>query len=78
MGQIHAILLQLIAKGVIALKVKDPTKIRTPKILVSDLSVTTPNAKCVKRGMTLLSPAYLVDKYWDGINLCVEIDNDED
>ena len=64
MGQIHALALQLITKGIIALTVMDSTKIRTIKLRQEHLVVTIPMAK---QGSISLK-AFMFDSSWEGLN----------
>ena len=68
-SQIHAVGLQMIAGGLLALKVKDPTKVGTDKLNGAHLCVVCPNARYTKDGNTLCAPAYMRDECWKGFNL---------
>ena len=69
MGQMHAVTLQLLAKGIIELTVTNRTKIGTPKLKVTDVTIKTANVNIVWANRTYYTPAYAVDKYWEGIQL---------
>ena len=68
-SQIHAVCLQLITGGLVALKVKDATKVGTEKLNGAHLCVVCPNANYAKNGNTLCAPAYLRDECWKVFNL---------
>ena len=68
-SQIHAVCLQMIAGGPMALKVKDATKVGTEKLNGAHLCVVCPNANYVKNGNTLCALAYLRDNCWRRFNL---------
>ena len=68
-SQIHAVCLQMVAGGILALKVKDATKVGTDKLNGAHLCVVCPNAKYAKDGNTLCAPAYMRDECWKGFNL---------
>jgi hypothetical protein len=65
MGQIHALALILLARGIIGLTVTNQTKIGTEKINQDHIAVTLLNAKEGDCWM----PAYFVPSQWDGMNL---------
>ena len=69
MGQVHALCLQMIAKGMIELKVNDKTKVGTDKIARGDLSVSCPIVKRVRSGLTYCYESYRLDEMWEGINV---------
>lgn len=64
MFQIHALVLQLIAKGIIALSISDTSKIGTNELCGKHLIVALPNAD----HDGTIKPVYLVDKCWEGLN----------
>ena len=68
-SQIHAVCLKMISGGLVALKVKDATKVGTEKLNGAHLCVVCPNANYAKNGNTLCAPAYLRDECWKGFNL---------
>ena len=61
-SQIHAVCLQMVAGGLLALKVKDATKIGTDKLNKRHLCVVCPNTKYAKDGNTLCAPGYMRDE----------------
>ena len=69
MGQIHALALQLITKGIIELIVYDNSKIGTDSVLSSDLRVHLPFGKERKGVGFVTMPAYCLDSFWEGINI---------
>ena len=71
-GQIHALALQLVSKGIVALSVSDQTKLGTEKLTSKDLFVTLPFGKKRTRRGTVTHPAYMIDKYWLGMNMYVD------
>ena len=73
MFQIHALGLQLVAKGIIALSISDTTKIGTKDLCGNHLIVVLPNVD----DDGILMPAYLVDKCWEGLNTIEEEVADE-
>ena len=68
-SQIHSVCLQMIAGGLLALKVNDATKVGTDKLNGAHLCVVCPNARYYKDGNILCAPAYLRDECWKGFNL---------
>ena len=70
-SQIHAVCLQMIAQGLVALKVKDATKVGTKKKKLNraHLCVVCPNARYAKNRNTLRAPAYLRDECSKGFKL---------
>jgi len=68
-SQMHAVCLQMIAGGLLALKVKDATKVGTDKLNGTHMWVVYPNANYAKDGNTLCAPAYMRDECWKGFNL---------
>jgi len=68
MGQMHALCLQMIAKGIIQLKIDDKTKMGTDKVTRRDLSVACPIVKRVRNGLTYCYESYRMDEMWEGIN----------
>ena len=68
MGQIHALALQMFANGIIALDVKDTAKIGTDKLLLEHMSIKLPTGTQMRRGNAQRLPAFMMDKFWDGIN----------
>ena len=69
-GQVHGVCLQMMARGLTALRVTDNTKIGTDKLTRSHLCVVCPNTKRVQDGNVLWSPGYMRDECWEGFNLC--------
>lgn len=70
MGQFHALSLQLFAKGILALKVKDDSKIGTNKLQRLDLTVVAPLGRTtIRPGLVVSQPAYLISSNWTGFNL---------
>lgn len=65
MGPIHALVLQLLAKGILALGVLDMTKIGKKEFSAQHVSFTLPNAT---DGDGILMPAYMMDERWAGMN----------
>ena len=65
MGPIHALMLQLLGKEIIALGVSDSTKIGTFDLSDSHVILTLPNGKIAQN---LSFPAYTIDSYWEGLN----------
>ena len=65
MGPIHALVLQLIAKGIVALGISDSTKTGTAKLNDNDVMLYLPN-EMNDNGTCL--PAYTIDSYWEGLN----------
>ena len=61
-SQIHSVCLQMIAGGLLALKVNDATKVGTDKLNGAHLCVVCPNARYYKDGNILCAPAYLRDE----------------
>ena len=72
MGQIHALYLQLIAKGIINYDVKDRSKIGTERLKQDDLFLICPKMKFVTNGIQCCLPGYMVNSLWDGLNLTKE------
>ena len=68
-GQIHALFLQLIAKGIITYDVKDHTKIGTEKLRQDDLFLICPKKRVMVEGIKCCRPGYVVDSMWEGMNL---------
>ena len=68
MGQVHALFLQMIAKGIIQLKVDDKTKIGTVKVTRRDLSVACPIVKRMRIRHTHCYENYRMDEMWEGID----------
>ena len=66
MGPIHALALQLLARGIISVDVVDRTKLGTDKLREEHLTVSLPNAPdsdgCV-------FPAYTIPSTWNGLNI---------
>ena len=69
MGQVHAVCLQMIAKGIIALNVTDRTKVGTGQVAKKHLAVTCPRAKRIVDGDECWCPGFMVDELWEGLNL---------
>ena len=61
-SQIHGVCLQMIAGGLLALKVRDPAKVGTDKLSRAHLCVTRPNKSSTRDGNTLWAPAYIRDE----------------
>ena len=72
MGQIHALGLQLIANGLIVLSVSDRTKVGTEDLKQEHLVVNIGIGKKKKKGRSHSQPAYMIDKYWEGMNTYVD------
>ena len=68
MGQIHALVLQMFANGIIALDVKDTTKIGTDKLLLQHMSIKLSTETQMRRGNAQRLPAFMMENFWDGIN----------
>jgi len=66
MFQIHALCLQLVAKGILAVSVKEASKekIGTNKLTDKDLVISLPNG-VNSRDITL--PSYTIPEYWSGL-----------
>ena len=64
MGQYHALALQLVAKGVIALEVNDTSKIGTNKFNADHVGITLPNTS---DGDGIVLPAYMLDHIYAGL-----------
>ena len=69
MGQVHALCLQMIAKGIIVLKVDDKTKVGTDKTTRRELAATCPIVKRARNGLTYCYESYRMDEMWEGINV---------
>eukprot|EP00956_Cyclotella_meneghiniana_P033009 scaffold92750_cov52-Cyclotella_meneghiniana.AAC.2 len=65
-GPIHALCLQLFAKGIIHLDISNHTKIGTETIMDKDVSIKL-SMGVDSSGISL--PAYTIDDYWKGINI---------
>ena len=74
-GQINAVCLQLIAAGIVSLKVTDTSKIGTEKITAKDIVVICPNDKAIRDGRVYCRPTMYVDNLWEGFNLCSASNN---
>ena len=72
--QVHALALQLIAARIIALNMKTRSKIGTDKVTKNDLVVFCPKDKTMREGEEYCRPGYMVDRLWEGFNLCKEVD----
>ena len=68
-NQISSVCLQMISGGLMALKVKEVTKVGTDKLNGGHLCVVCPNTKYTKDGNTLCAPAYMRDECWNRFNL---------
>ena len=70
MGRVHALCLQMTAKGIIELKMDDETKMGTDKVTRRELSVACPIITCkrVRNGLTYYYESYRMDEMWEGIN----------
>ena len=64
MGQIHALMLQLPGKGIIAFDIADLTKIGTTNLNDSHVTLFLPNA--VNEDGTSF-PTYTIDSWWEGL-----------
>ena len=62
MGQVHALCLQMIAKGIIELKVNNKTNIGTDEMTRGELSVACPIVKRVRNGLTYCYESYRMDE----------------
>lgn len=67
MGPIHALYLQLFAKGIIELGISDDKKNIIGKIDVSPLNMV------VRLGIQGNDPAVLIDSFWEGIHLVCKL-----
>ena len=65
MGQIHALTLQLLARGIIELKVSHVTKVGTDTLNDSHVVIDLAN---IKSSTGIVMPAYCVDECWEGLN----------
>ena len=65
MGPIHALVLQLTDKGIVALGISDSTKTGTAKLNDNDVMLYLLNG--MNDNGTRL-PAYTIDSYWEGLN----------
>ena len=65
MGPIHALVLQLLAKGIISVGVSDVSKIGSDKLNATHIVITLPNA-IDSEGITM--PAHMIEDLWDGLN----------
>ena len=68
-SQIHAVCLQMIVRGMIALKVRDSTKLGTEKLGKKHISVICPSGKRKVGDHMCWSPGYMLDELWEGFNL---------
>ena len=66
MGQLHALGLQLIAKGIVQLVPKDSSKIGTDKFSDGDVYLRLGNG-VNERGRRM--PSYLINSNWEGLNM---------
>ena len=64
-GPIHALVLQLLAAGIISVGISDVSKIGTDKLNASHVVITLPNAMD-EDGIAM--PAHMIDELWDGLN----------
>ena len=64
MGQYHALVLQLIAKGVIGLDVSETSKIGTNKLSTDNIGIILPNAS---NGDGIILPVYMLDHVYAGM-----------
>ena len=64
MAPIHALVLQLLAKGILALGVLDTTKIGKKKSSAAHVSMTLPTSM----DGDIALPAYMIDSNWEGMN----------
>ena len=65
MGPIHALALQLLAKGIIELKVSDQTKVGTDNLNGTHIIVGLANA-CNSEGITMLD--FCMEESWSGLS----------
>ena len=61
---IHALVLQLLARGILALGVLDMTKIGKQKFSAAHVSMTLPTSM----GGNIALPAYMINSNWEGMN----------
>ncbi len=74
MMQIHALALQLVSNGIIAINVKDKNKIGKETIAYDDLFVTLPHTAMNRPNQTsVMLPGYLVPENWATINTYDEV-----
>ena len=66
MGKIHAVCLQMLAKGIIGLDVSSSANVGTDKFTNADVIVTLPNAKAEDDGVEL--HAYSLPECWEGMS----------
>ena len=64
MAPIHALILQLLAKGILALGVLDMTKIGKKKFSAAHVSMTLPTSM----DGDIALPAYMIDSNWERMN----------
>ena len=69
MGQLHALCLQLVAKGIVELVPKDKSRIGSDKFSEGDVFIKLGNGVNA-RGLRM--PAYMIDSYWEGLNLVLD------
>ena len=62
MSQVHAVCLQMIARGIISMNVTDRTKVGTEKITRTDLTVTWSRIKLNVDGDECWCPGFMVDE----------------
>ena len=67
--------LQLIAVGIVSLKVTDTSKTGTEQIIAKYLAVICPNDKAFRDGRVHFRPTMYVDDLWGGFNLCSASNN---
>ena len=64
MGPIHALLLQLVAKGIISVSISDVSKIGTDKLISKHVVICLSNTVDAD-GITM--PAHMIDSLWEGL-----------
>ena len=70
MSQIHALILQLFAQGILGLTVPDTNKIGNEKARMSNITVTLPVKKTkTKNGRVHSCPAYTCNDLWANMNV---------
>ena len=65
MGPLHSLVLQLLAKGILALSISDMTKIGKKDMSAKHVSIALPNAI---DDDGILMPAYMMEDLWIGMN----------
>ncbi len=70
MSQIHVLILQLFAQGILGLTVLDTNKIGNEKLRMSDITVILPVKKTkAKNGRVHSCPEYMCDDAWANMNV---------